>query len=110
MDALGMMFDHHKWATLALIDHYSALPPDVQAATVPGTHGSIKATLVHLVAAEQRYLAYVLGEPVAARRVHERNEIRIDELRAPFEVQADRGRWALVYLDHLDVTLPAEGG
>ncbi len=106
MDALRTMFDHHTWATLALIDYCAALPPDAQAATVPGTHGSIEATLVHLVAAEQRYLKAMIDGPPAGREVHESIPIRIDELRVPFEQQAQHWQSLVNRADELDITLP----
>ena len=109
MDTLATMFDHHEWATLALIDHCAALPPDVQAATAPGTHGSIAATLVHLVAAEQRYLTAMIGGPPADLKVHETIPIGIDQLRAPFEQQAQHWRSLLDRAGELDITLPGRG-
>ncbi len=109
MDALHTMFDHHEWATLALIDLCAALPPEIQAATVPGTHGSIEATLVHLVAAEQRYLTAMIGGAPADQKVHETIPIRIDQLRAPFEQQAQHWRSLLDRVDGLDITLPGRG-
>jgi uncharacterized damage-inducible protein DinB len=109
MDALATLFDYHEWATLALIDHCAGLPPDVQAATVAGTHGSIQATLVHLVAADQRYLTAMLGGPPADRAVYERNPIPIGELRLPFEQQAQRWRSLIARANELDITLPGRG-
>jgi uncharacterized damage-inducible protein DinB len=108
MDALRMIFHHHEWATLTLIDLCAGLPPDVQSATVPGTHGSIKATLIHLVAADQRYLRRMLDGQAADREVREDGGLRLAELREPFEQQARGWQQVLDRLGTLNVTLPAE--
>lgn len=55
-DALRLMFDHHIWATLALIDVLEDLPAERLDAEIPGTYGSMVATLTHLVEADSRYL------------------------------------------------------
>lgn len=59
--ALGDAFDHHHWATLQLIDACAALKPDQLASEVPGTFGSILATLRHLVGADVSYLFVLSG-------------------------------------------------
>ncbi len=53
---LRAFFGHHIWATLGLMDALEALGPDTLDASVPGTYGSILATLTHLVFADDRYL------------------------------------------------------
>jgi uncharacterized damage-inducible protein DinB len=49
-------FGHHVWATLRLIDACAALAEDQLATEVPGTYGSILATMRHLVGADCSYL------------------------------------------------------
>jgi uncharacterized damage-inducible protein DinB len=107
MNTIETFLDHHEWATLALIDHCAALPADVLSESVPGTAGSILATLVHLVAAEQRYLRVMTGETIEPA-VHESMEgLRLEQLRRAFEVQARRWRDLAGRAGGLDVTIPA---
>src|SRR5438105_9791874 len=105
MDPLRTLFRHHAWATLRLIDHCAQLPAERMQETVPGTAGPILATLVHLLAADQRYLRHLDGQ-AGAPRIHESEEATLEDLRAAMRAQA--GRWDAV-LDRvrgLDVTVP----
>ena len=54
-------FRYNKWANLHLLDVCAALTADQLELTTPGTYGTISATLLHLVAAEQRYLRRLAG-------------------------------------------------
>lgn len=56
-DALVALFDHHRWANRRLLAACAALDDADLASAVPGAFGAIGPTLVHLVAAEGRYLA-----------------------------------------------------
>ena len=49
-------FRYNKWANLHLIDVCAKLSPAQLQLTAPGTYGTIEATFLHLMAAEQRYL------------------------------------------------------
>ncbi|HEU5433446.1 MAG TPA: DinB family protein [Thermomicrobiales bacterium] len=60
-DVFVALFDHNRWANLRLIDACAGLDVDQLGATVAGTYGSLGDTLVHLVAAEGRYV-YGLGD------------------------------------------------
>ncbi len=64
-EALVELFRHKTWATVSLIEACRQLTAGQLAASAPGTYGSIHATLVHLVAADESYLATATGEPVA---------------------------------------------
>jgi uncharacterized damage-inducible protein DinB len=55
-------FDHHIWATLRLLDACEALTPDQLETTVPGTYGSLIATLRHTVGADRGYLTLLANE------------------------------------------------
>jgi uncharacterized damage-inducible protein DinB len=55
-------FDHHCWATIALLDACAALTDEQLATTVPGTYGSILDTLRHTVGADRSYLQVLGGE------------------------------------------------
>jgi len=54
-------FKHHLWANLALLDACEGLSDQVLDASAVGTYGSIRDTLAHLFAAEQRYLLHMAG-------------------------------------------------
>jgi uncharacterized damage-inducible protein DinB len=53
---LADAFAHHSWATLRLIDACRELGPEQLATSVPGTYGSILATIRHVVGADAGYL------------------------------------------------------
>ena len=55
--ALSELFTHNLWANLRLLDVCEWLDQVQLDATVPGTYGSIRDTLIHLLAAEGRYVA-----------------------------------------------------
>jgi uncharacterized damage-inducible protein DinB len=72
-EALVELLRHKTWATLLLIEALERLDAEVLDLTTPGTYGTIRATLHHLVAADESYLATVTGEqpahPLAAGQV-----------------------------------------
>jgi uncharacterized damage-inducible protein DinB len=62
LDALLIeAFRYNKWANLHLLDVCAKLTDDQLQLTASGTYGSISATLLHLFAAEQRYLRRLAG-------------------------------------------------
>ncbi len=61
-DALRLAVRHNCWANLELIAFCAKLPAEQLAWTVPGTFGTIRQTLQHIVAAEQGYLLGLTGE------------------------------------------------
>lgn len=68
--ALTLLFRHHRWANLALIDALAALPAEVLALSSPGTYGTIHQTLAHMVEVEGRYIATLQGaERIVARQL-----------------------------------------
>jgi uncharacterized damage-inducible protein DinB len=63
-------FRYNRWANLHLLDVCAGLSDDQLQLTTPGTYGTIAATFMHLVSAEQRYLRrFGVGEP----RINERD-------------------------------------
>lgn len=68
---LVMLFRHKTWATLRLIEHCRGLDDEQLNATIPGTFGSIRATLQHLVGAEEGYFATLTGERLSERLTDE---------------------------------------
>ena len=72
-------FAHHIWATEQLLDACSTLSGDQVNANVPGTYGSILATLRHLVGSDCWYLSFFrddIAEPA------EDINLTINELRS----------------------------
>jgi uncharacterized damage-inducible protein DinB len=64
-------FRYHKWANLHLLDVCAKLSPDQLQLTSPGTYGAIAPTLQHLVSAEQRYVARLVGGEPSFREADE---------------------------------------
>src|SRR5438445_3475446 len=68
-EAFLVLYRHKTWATLALIDFCKGVDEAVLDATTPGTYGTSRQTLRHLVRSEEGYLARVTGkrhaEPLA---------------------------------------------
>jgi uncharacterized damage-inducible protein DinB len=65
---LAHVFRHHLWANSKLLDVCEELEDIALDATATGTYGSLRDTLVHMFAAEERYLRamidYSPGEPL----------------------------------------------
>jgi uncharacterized damage-inducible protein DinB len=55
-------FAHNTWAMLTLLDTCAALTPEQLETTVPGTFGSILATLRHTIGADSWYVVRVGGD------------------------------------------------
>lgn len=90
-------FAHHTWATLRLLESCVPLTPKQLAATVPGTYGSILATLRHLVGGDLSYLFLLTGG-----RVAQIDEERMDvpDLRAAIE--ANVTAWPSLLAENID--------
>jgi uncharacterized damage-inducible protein DinB len=59
---LTSLFRHNSWANLRLLDFCASLTEEQLSATAVGAHGSIRATLAHLVRAETDYVCRVTGD------------------------------------------------
>lgn len=70
---------HDIWATQKLIEHCRALTPAQQELTTPGTYGTIRATLEHVVVGELRYLAR-LGITLADAKDLREHGMGLDEI------------------------------
>ena len=65
---LVKVFEHNNWANMAIIEACAALRDEqLDAEPQSATFGSIRLTLVHLVASQQGYLS-LLTLPIEARR------------------------------------------
>lgn len=65
------LFTHNKWANLRLLDACAGLDETHLEATAPGTYGKVADTLLHLMAAEERYVILLTGR-VPDDPIHER--------------------------------------
>jgi uncharacterized damage-inducible protein DinB len=60
-DLIDDLYRQNEWATLRLLDVCRPLTDEQLDATVAGTYGSIRATLVHLVGGEPSYVTRLGG-------------------------------------------------
>jgi uncharacterized damage-inducible protein DinB len=63
MSDLGVAIDYDNWATDKVAQFCAALASKQRALTTPGTMGTVEATLIHLVAAKERYASALRGTP-----------------------------------------------
>jgi uncharacterized damage-inducible protein DinB len=64
--SLVEIFGHNQWANLRLLERCAGLTDAQLELSAPGTYGTVRATLVHLVGAEQRYVAALEGREAPA--------------------------------------------
>jgi uncharacterized damage-inducible protein DinB len=67
-EALLELYRHKTWATLRLIEHCQGLDDKDLDATIPGTYGTIRETLQHLVGAEESYFATLTRDPFRTKK------------------------------------------
>ncbi|HEY3107749.1 MAG TPA: DinB family protein [Chloroflexota bacterium] len=66
---LVKLFEHNHWANLRAVEACADLTDAQLDATVPGTAGSVRETLMHVAGAEQRYVMRLSGrQPTYAER------------------------------------------
>jgi uncharacterized damage-inducible protein DinB len=63
LDTLLTLYRHMTWATLQVIEFCQGLDDAHLDATVPGTFGTVRETLAHLVGAEEGYLSRITDTP-----------------------------------------------
>jgi uncharacterized damage-inducible protein DinB len=61
VDLLAEFFHHNTMMNGRLVEACRRLTPEQLGATIPGTYGSVGATLVHIANAQEGYAARVLG-------------------------------------------------
>ncbi len=92
---LRELFRYHTWATLELLDYCASLAPERLDETTPGTMGTIRETLTHLIASDAGYQARMTGDP--SRRIKDPDSLSLADLRARF-VQQSKG-WESILAD-----------
>jgi uncharacterized damage-inducible protein DinB len=55
------LYRHNRWANVRLLDRCGELSAEQLDLSAPGTYGRVRDTLVHIVGAEQRYVARLSG-------------------------------------------------
>jgi uncharacterized damage-inducible protein DinB len=105
VDHLRTVVEHHVWATLTLLDRCLELAPEELALSIPGTFGSIHATLEHLVRSDRGYLCRINGRE---RPPRPRDLPPLAALRADMERQAGAWRETMARVDELDARMPLE--
>ena len=88
---------HHVWATLGVIDTCLTLTPEQLATAVPGTYGSILATMRHIVGADAWDLFVFTGDRSG---VGVEDTMDLGDLRV--EMESHDSRWAGVLAQGLD--------
>ncbi len=81
MSVYRLLVRHETWATDRLLAFCEGLTPEQRALSVPGTYGTIEATLGHLVGAKERYHQTLASEPPAADAVEEAAAVDLAQLR-----------------------------
>jgi uncharacterized damage-inducible protein DinB len=94
---LADAFAHHAWATLRLIDTCLALTPEQLDTAVPGTYGSIVATMRHIVDADAWDLFIFTGD---RSDLVDTDPMDLAQLRTTMERHDER--WAEVLTGGLD--------
>ena len=90
-------FGHHVWATVRLLDACGSLAPEQLATAVPGTYGSILATMRHLVGADAGYLFAMTSGRVP---LVDEEQMGLLELRA--EMERHGAAWSSLLAQDLD--------
>ncbi len=85
-------YKHNLWANRLLLDKCATLTEEQLDLAAPGTYGSIRATLVHLVGAEERYVLRLSGDTPNTPPLEREGSPGMDELRQ----SADRSGNALI--------------
>ena len=91
---------HHAWATGKLIETCRALSPEQLDSTVPGTYGSIIATMRHLVGADSWYLYRLSGERFEP--ISDEEEAALDLAQMAALMEANAPRWQEVVAADVD--------
>ena len=90
-------FGHHVWATLQLLDACLALEPGQLETTVPGTYGSIIATVRHLVGGDCGYLFALTNG-----RLREIAEDEMDLVALRAQMEANGPEWTALVAQATD--------
>ena len=100
LSVLAALFQHNAWANLKLLEACAGLSEEQLAATAVGTYGPIRATLLHLVRAETRYVEHGSGKLPP-------HPLRMDSFPS-FEILSEDVRWTGAELLQLALSARAD--
>jgi len=73
---------HDVWATEQLVASCRSLSAERLDLKVPGTYGTVRATLAHIVASDEGYLARLLGTPLHPAPFRWEDDVALEEIAA----------------------------
>ena len=65
-EELAEFYQHNLWANLRLIDFCASLGDEQLDASAPGTFGTVRNTLLHIIANEEHYIGLLTSQPPEA--------------------------------------------
>ena len=71
---------HDVWATEQLIAHCRSLPAAELERTLPGTYGTVRATLAHILSSDEGYLTRLLGALLHEVPFRPGEDVTLDDL------------------------------
>ena len=80
--ALLRMLRHDVWATERLVEYCRTVPAEKLEQTAPGTYGTIRGTLAHIVVADENYLVRLLGALLHEPVLRSPDGLTLDEIAA----------------------------
>jgi len=84
-----LLFRHHLWSNLHIIDACLALSDEQIDHQIPGTYGSIRATLRHLVNAEEAYLYRLSGFRAVDNPPKADSGLPIDDIKSRMQLSGE---------------------
>lgn len=83
MSTLERLFEFNRWANLEMVKACRQLSPEQLDQAVPGLYGSVRATLVHIAAAESRYVSVLASaDPTVKPVATVAEDATLDEISA----------------------------
>lgn len=79
---LRRQFQHDVWATERLLMRLRSLTPAQLELTAPGTYGTIRGTLQHIVSSDEGYLVRLSGQVLHARPFRANDPATLDDIAA----------------------------
>ena len=77
---LHRQMQHDIWATEKLIAHCRELTPEQLELTTPGTYGTIRATLAHIVSSDEGYLVRLIGKVLHETPFRANDPVALDDI------------------------------
>lgn len=78
-DPLREILAHNSWANERILEVVRGLTPEQRRLSVPGTYGTVEATLSHIIGAERGYLFRMTGEVAGGGEPLPERDVDLDE-------------------------------